>query len=381
MDSYTTSTPTTWLGTFSQSLGGLIFGPLLFIGSIVGLYYVESQTNYSKLAKNAPIFAASQLSPEAKNAPLVAVTGQARIEGLLDDGQYLIPANYLAYIRTTEIYAWEETKTISNQKDPNGNQIQQTTTSYHPAWTTTPAPTATFEHPEGHENPTEMFQAQSNGRQAIIQLEAYTASTNNLQLPAPEPLQLSARTVTVKPPAVLANNAIYTFATPQSSVTQPKIGDTRTTYEVVNTDKKAVTFFGKVQGTTIEAAHLHDIDASFEPHATFKRLFFSSPREAIAEMAHEYSQSLRIGRAIMFIFMLLSILMFLSPFSAFFSFIPIIGGFASAAVFFAALLASLACFAAALILLNMMLAPFYVLVILGALVGCLIAFLRTRRTS
>jgi hypothetical protein len=352
MDSYSKTTATSWFSNFMGSLSGIIIGPLLFIAAVIGLYFVEGQINYAKLAKNAPVFAAAENNPNAAQYPLVAINGTVALETTLGDGSYLIPQKYLMYEKRTEIYAWEETKSSSTINDSYGKTITRDTVTYSQTWTTNPRPSKSFEHPEGHENPAPLVNPITSGTQAIFKLGTYTVSTNSLELPVPKPLQLSPATVTVQAPSLIADNAIYTFINAKSSPDKPQIGDIRTTYSVLCPDQQNATVFGRVEGSNISVALLNEISSNLSSEGTFKRLFLSSPREAVATMNSEYAQKLRWGRFITFFVMFLGLLMLLSPFSTFLSIIPIIGGLAGMAVFATALLVAALCFGLTLILFS-----------------------------
>ena len=103
-------TEVTTKGYFSRigdAVKGVVFGLILFLGAFGVIYWNEGKVDISEIGKTAAKVSAETVDISA-DGKLVAVTGKAVSTEKLGDSMFLKPADYLAFSRSVEMYAWVE---------------------------------------------------------------------------------------------------------------------------------------------------------------------------------------------------------------------------------------------------------------------------------
>jgi hypothetical protein len=358
--------PISWPARILSSLTGLVLGPTIIFGGFFLLYMVDSQTNYAELAKKAICLKADEIDVKNNELPLVAVTGTINISEPLSDGMFLKPAPYLSFSRKTLVYAWEEIKNIKNTEDSSGKPIQESSTTYKSVWTERPTQTELFEHPEGHQNPTEHSPQEIQRQQKTFNLGKYIASGTDLQLPAEESLIISTQTVTAELPHVIIDNTIFSPKNPPATPMHPQIGDLKTLYRVIDAQGKTATIFGKIQNNSIGKALVKEIQHS-DSGEIFYRLFWQTPKDAIFKLEQEYKQNLFWGHVIVFALFFFGLMMFLGPISALMSGVPILSNILDTTIFLISLLCAGVLFLIGKLLIELLISPIKIGLIVLAL--------------
>ena len=154
----------------------------------------------------------------------------------------------------------------------------------------------------------------------------------------------------------MPGNTLFTPKSLPATPLNPKIGDLKTTYFVVDAHNKDVTIFGKIAGKKLSPASLAEItkDSSDE---TFFRLFWGSARDGIATLEKEYNQALFWGHVITFIIFFMGFFMFLGPVSALVSGISLFSSLFDTIIFVISLICATITFFAARLLIQILISP------------------------
>ena len=109
-----------------DSLGGVIFGILLFLASFILLYWNEGRLDLSQVAKTA-IEIPALAPPPVEIGSFVSVTGTLTSEEPLGGDLFLAPGDYIALKRQSEMYAWEEDSKTTTDKNLGGSETKRRT--------------------------------------------------------------------------------------------------------------------------------------------------------------------------------------------------------------------------------------------------------------
>lgn len=251
-DTFTEVTHSSWFGRFGNSIAGAFIGLLMFVGSIVLLYWNEGRAVDAITALNAgarvvvSVSAASVLP--ANEGRLVHVSGPVTVSGPLTDVAFQVTAaGALRLERQVEMYQWRQTEESRTEKSLGGGETTTTTYHYVKEWSEHPIDSGSFKKPEGHANPAMPY------RSATI--DARDARLGAFTLDQAQIRQLSAfERLPPKPAAAVpagfqwVGEQLYRSVSPD----QPRIGDLRVGFRVV-----------PAQTVSIVAAQMGDTFAAF----------------------------------------------------------------------------------------------------------------------
>ena len=292
------------------SIGSLLIGILVFIGSFVLLYIGEMRTDYSDIAGKAVEISS------AKEGDFVYLTGEIKSTNPLGDEVYLKNGDYIAVERIVEMYSWqEESETTSND---------MTIYNYSREWTENPEDSSSFDSEVGHENP-EMAVKSERFHTDKATIGEYSVNMDKVRFPAYEELKIDENNVDLGNYETLeildGKTYIYDgFA----SIAEPEIGSIRISYNVIPSGKK-VTVFGKVEGKEFT---YH----SGEKEKEVYRMFYGTKDDALGVLKGEYSMWGWIYKILGFLVMWIGLSMILSPLSTVMEVVPIIGGMGKSAL-------------------------------------------------
>jgi hypothetical protein len=244
-DQFVTITRTGWLGNIMNSFVGLLFGIILFIVAFPVLWFNEGRTNMATVAKASVLVDGASVNRETEGKQ-VAVTGTLTSDQRLGDPPYLAAGNYIQLNREVEMYAWVEHKSTETRKETGGSSTTTTTYTYDKQWTSSPQDSDTFEHPQGHMNPSPTVK----GTSAVVasaRVGAYTINPNDISLPSGQDISLNSENVVVERKHTLAENTIFLG---KGSFDAPQLGDIRISYNGVPANTQAIVF-GKQQGAAL----------------------------------------------------------------------------------------------------------------------------------
>lgn len=332
-----------------------MIGLLLFVASFGVLYWNEGTVDVSDIAKNA--FEIDGSSVEAEDdGEFVYTYGTVTSDEKIGDGLYLVPGDYLAVRRTTEMYAWVEKTESKSKKDLGGSETTETTYTYVKEWVENPSSSGDFRYPEDHENPSKTIESY-NATVSSAKIGAYDLNIEKLSLPGMDDLTLNEQKIDLsvggevkaeedeaaeEDVAIVETDTGWVITTGdneggevaaeaggltmtgnyvfsgEGSLSKPEVGDMRISYSVVKNNAEG-TVFGKVEGQKITPY----ID---EKTGTKVYRFFDGTRdESLATLHEEYNMKLWIFRLIGFFMMWFGLSSLFAPISVLLDVVPAFG--------------------------------------------------------
>ncbi len=156
-DSFREVTSVSWFGRIKRALGGVVFGLLLIVLMVIGLFWNEGravQTARSLAEGSGAVVSVSADSVDAGNdGKLVHVTGPVTADSGLADPAFGIAAQGLRLSRSVEMYQWKEEQKSETTKKLGGGEETVTTYSYSRVWDDSQIDSSNFKKPDGHQNP------------------------------------------------------------------------------------------------------------------------------------------------------------------------------------------------------------------------------------
>jgi hypothetical protein len=155
-DSFTVTSSQGFLSRLTNSLAGLVIGPLLVIGAIVLLWWNEGRAVQAIVGlKDAAsqVVEAQAAGPSPDNqGKLIHVVGTATAQSPIQDSDVGIAfADQVAVSRTAEMYQWKETKKEDTRENLGGSTT--TTYDYTREWSQDAIDSSDFKYPNDHQNP------------------------------------------------------------------------------------------------------------------------------------------------------------------------------------------------------------------------------------
>lgn len=240
LDTFTTTTRTSWLGRLGGTLTGVLIGIGMIIGSVVLLSWnegraVDTLTALDAGAKTVLTVPADVLQP-ANDGRLIAVSGPVSVRGTLADPAFGIDvANALRLRRSVEMYQWSENKDTKTETSTGGAETTTTTYTYTRRWSANEIDSSSFAKPQGHQNPSMTHQG--------LTVDAREATLGAFKLDRSQIEQIDAfERLPPTPAAALPNGFRWEgdYAYRGTSFDQPEIGDLRVSFDVVPADVLSV---------------------------------------------------------------------------------------------------------------------------------------------
>ncbi|ESY67665.1 TMEM43 family protein [Mesorhizobium sp. M0051] len=156
-DSFREVTSVSWFGRIKRTVGGVIFGLLLVVLMVIGLFWNEGRAVQTarSLAEGADavVSASADSVDAANNGKLVHVSGLVTADSGLADPDFGIAAQGLRLLRGVEMYQWKEESKSETTKKLGGGEETVTTYSYSEVWDDSQIDSSDFKKPDGHQNP------------------------------------------------------------------------------------------------------------------------------------------------------------------------------------------------------------------------------------
>ena len=156
-DSFREVTSVSWFGRIKRAVGGVIFGLLLIVLMVIGLFWNEGravQTARSLAEGSGAVVSINADSVDAGNdGKLVHVSGPVTADGGLSDPDFGIAAQGLRLSRSVEMYQWKEESKSETTKKLGGGEETETTYSYSKVWDDSQIDSSDFKKQDGHQNP------------------------------------------------------------------------------------------------------------------------------------------------------------------------------------------------------------------------------------
>jgi len=156
-DSFREVTSVSWFGRIKRAVGGVIFGLILIVLMVIGLFWNEGravQTARSLAEGSGAVVSIGAGSVDAANdGKLVHVSGPVTADSGLSDPDFGIAAQGLRLSRSVEMYQWKEESKSETTKKLGGGEETVTTYSYSKVWDDNQIDSSDFKKPDGHQNP------------------------------------------------------------------------------------------------------------------------------------------------------------------------------------------------------------------------------------
>ncbi|QPC91122.1 TMEM43 family protein [Mesorhizobium sp. INR15] len=156
-DSFREVTSVSWFGRIKRAVGGVVFGLLLIVLMVIGLFWNEGravQTARSLAEGAGAVISTGTDSVAAANeGKLVHVSGPVAADSGVADPDFGIAAQGLRLSRTAEMYQWKEESKSETEKKLGGGEETVTTYSYSKVWDDSQIDSSDFKKPDGHQNP------------------------------------------------------------------------------------------------------------------------------------------------------------------------------------------------------------------------------------
>ncbi len=154
-DSVTEVTHQTWFGRLANSVLGVLFGFLIYLGMFVLLFWNEGRAvkTHQDLeeGKHRVVEAPVDRVDAQFEGKLVHMVGPiSTTETLRDENQ--VQVNAIKLKRVVEMYQWTESKSTRKRKRVGGGETTETTYTYHREWVNHPVSSGNF-HDKSHVNP------------------------------------------------------------------------------------------------------------------------------------------------------------------------------------------------------------------------------------
>jgi hypothetical protein len=330
---------TSWFQRLAQSVGGIIIGILLFLGSFVVLFINEGTIDKSKIAATA-VDVDAQKGPPANAVGLVDIAGTVTADKPIGDGLFLKPGPYLLVERRAEVYAWVEDKKTEEREDVvGGGKTTITTYSYRKAWVGEATSESkfdgygkedylNFERSSGEKisNGRALNRTVTDGRNAVVvvKMGRYTIDGNAVELPSAVPVaDLAAAADKAKVAATpgAGVNAGYVYIRRIRGTQADQIGDERVSYAVLKSGF-AGTAFGRLHGASLEA---FPIEEALKNSTALFRIFASDKQAAVQTLHSEFVLWLWVVRIIGFAMMWLGLTLVFAPISTLLGIVNILG--------------------------------------------------------
>ncbi len=228
-----------WFSRIGNSIKGILFGLVLFIGSFILLGWNEKNAIDTYKALNevrAHLVTVPSASIETANdGKPVHTMGEAVTEAILADPQFGVSANAIKLERNVRFYQWVEDVDTKTKKKTGGGTETIKEYSYSKKWVSSPISSGGFKESNGHEN-TVKFQVDDWSAMADkVNLGSFTLGVDLIRkMNFTETYSPSEGT----PPegGSIMGNVMYVGDSP----TSPQIGDVEISFKIVPQDTVSV---------------------------------------------------------------------------------------------------------------------------------------------
>jgi hypothetical protein len=164
-DSIREVTSVSWFGRLKRSAGGIVFGLLLLVAMVIGLFWNEGRavTTARSLEEGAGLVqsVSADSIDAALEGRLVHVAGPVSATTEPKDDLFGVVAAGIRLERGVEMYQWVERQKSETKTKLGGGEETVTTYSYDKEWSTRAIDSGRFKQPEGHVNPGMNYSSES----------------------------------------------------------------------------------------------------------------------------------------------------------------------------------------------------------------------------
>jgi hypothetical protein len=164
-DGFREVTSVSWFGRIRRSAGGIVFGLVLLVAMVIGLFWNEGRavTTARSLEEGAGLVRSvptDRIDP-ALEGHLVHVSGPVVAAAEPTDGLFGVVAAGIRLERNVEMYQWVERAASDRKVQIGGGEETVTTYSYEKQWSSSAIDSGRFKQPEGHANPGMNYRSES----------------------------------------------------------------------------------------------------------------------------------------------------------------------------------------------------------------------------
>lgn len=222
-----------WGSRLGDSIKGILFGLILFIGSFVLLWWNEGEAvrKFKELneVSLAAVEVASETIREGNEGSLVHTTGKATTPNVLVDPVFELSAQAIRLRRSVEMYQWRENQSRETRTRLGGGEETVITYSHETVWSGNLINSSGFEDPSPERvNPAAMPYDDWSAVASQVNLGSFSlddALVRGMNFYE----SLPPRQVTLPENAQTSGQYIYIGQNPAS----PAVGDTRITFQIV----------------------------------------------------------------------------------------------------------------------------------------------------
>lgn len=321
-DTFTEVTTENWFTRLGKTAKGVVFGLVLIVVAIGGLFWNEGRA--VKRAKDleagtGALVAIPRPEVEARNeGQLVHFNGDATTPQTLSDDQFDVTADALRLRRSVEMYQWDEDQETDTRTKTGGSKETTTTYSYHQKWSSRVIDSDSFHQSDGHQNPatmpftSETWESEDVSVGSFDLPDALLTKLNNFQTIG-APAQVNEN-------QVVQGNTVYLCAdnSNRPNPAEPQIGDVRVTWSAV--PEGSVSVLGVQTGQTLASWTGPSGSSIFEI-----RPGTHTGQAMFGQLEAQNRQTLWIIRAIGFVAMMIGFGMVFAPLAVLADVLPPVG--------------------------------------------------------
>ncbi len=160
MDRYVERSTTSYGERITNSFGGILFGIILIIGSIILLWWNESRSfaqaeALHKMEQETVIVNNTQVDTNNQNKLLWLYGKIEPLKTVVDDS-FRVTYDGLQLKRLVQMYQWKESKHSQTKENLGGSSETITTYNYNKDWSSYHINSSSFKVQQGHKNPLSM---------------------------------------------------------------------------------------------------------------------------------------------------------------------------------------------------------------------------------
>ncbi len=338
-DTFTSTTRTGFFSGIKNAIVGTFMGLIMVPASVGLLAWNEYRTIHRTRALNEgaelvqtvedPAVASSSLA-----GSLIHLNGKADTQERLRDNMFGVEEQAIRLTRNAEMYQWVESKKTKKK----GNR-KKTTYEYDLKWASGREDHASFEHPDGHENPNPKFTGQKM-EAANVNLGGYILNKSLINsIHSDELVALTDEFVEALPEEVrgevrVSGEFLYWSKEGEPNSETPQLGDQRISFEVV-----------RPTNVSLVSATKENAPEQLQPYTTtngekIEKLYVGdfTAAEVFEKMQGENSMWAWIFRGGGFLISFVGFTMIFGVLSAFTDWIPLVGSMTRGIIGFVAFL-------------------------------------------
>ncbi len=254
--SYTETSTQGWFSRIAESIKGILFGIVLFLGAIPCVFWNErgavKRAQDLEAGEAAAIEVKASPVDAAHEQKLVIVSDTVKVNETLTDPQFGVTATGAVKLeRRVEQYQWVEKSEKKKEKKVGGKEVTTTSYTYRQAWSSsTPKQSSEFKDPDARRryiNPTTLPYKGETFAAKDVAVGDFKLSERAINaLGGAKAYAIEAVPDDFKGRATLKDGALYIGDNPDS----PVVGDVRVRFEA--TMPEVVTVAGAQRGGALE---------------------------------------------------------------------------------------------------------------------------------